>query len=169
VSETVEIRFKNNPAIGVVDSIDSDLLSVTWHCHYRGYVMYTRRVNQKTINTLIHRLIMARVMDRELTKDEVIDHIDNNPLNNTRANLRLATRTQNNRNRGPAKKSKSGYKGVCWDKSCSKWITQIVVDRKVKHLGRYDDPKEGARAYNAAAIKYHGEFAWLNIIPEDDA
>ena len=56
-------------------------------------------------------------------KNFVIDHIDHNPLNNQKSNLRICSRAQNCMNQLPQKIQKSSkYKGVCWDKQMNKWI-----------------------------------------------
>ena len=58
----------------------------------------------------------------------------------------------------------SKYKGVCWDKNRNKWIVAIKVNRKAKYLGRYKNEENAARAYNAAASIYFGEFANINEV-----
>ena len=46
----------------------------------------------------------------------------------------------------------------------NKFRAQIVCNKKRYYLGSYDNPVDAAHVYNAAAIKYHGEFAKLNEI-----
>jgi hypothetical protein len=58
----------------------------------------------------------------------------------------------------------SGYKGVSFNNSSKKWRAQIWLNSKSYHLGLFIDPIDAARAYNEAALKYHGEFAHLNKI-----
>jgi hypothetical protein len=43
-------------------------------------------------------------------------------------------------------------------------MAKINVNKKQLYLGLYIDPIHAARAYNAAALKYHGEFAHINKI-----
>jgi len=92
------------------------------------------------------------------------DHIDRNGLNNQRDNLRIATRRQNNANRNSGKNSSSIFIGVCWHKKHKKWYVQIMNNGYKTWVGCFDNEHEAALAYNAAAIKIHGEFANLNII-----
>jgi hypothetical protein len=95
-----------------------------------------------------------------------VDHINRNSLDNQRANFRLATNSQNLANRGPQTNNTTGYKGVVWDRQRCRWIAQIKVRMKHIFLGRYDIKIEAAKAYNEAATKYFGEFAYLNEVPE---
>lgn len=73
-------------------------------------------------------------------------------------NVRWATYTQQNRNRGMIHLNKSGYKGVHFSKSANKFTAQI----KHIHLGVFADPIEAAKAYDLAAVKYFGESAVTN-------
>lgn len=93
--------------------------------------------------------------------DNVVDHINGNPSDNRASNLRESSVCQNVRNRRP--KSGRDLKGVHWADHANKWAAHICVDYKQKHLGYFDDPEDAARAYDAAAVKYHGEFARLNF------
>lgn len=112
-------------------------------------------VSNKTI--LMHREITNALGGMQ------VDHIDGNGLNNQLHNLRLATDSQNKANRGKQRNNKSGYKGVSWDSRARKWNAQIQVNRRCVHLGYFTDPIEAARAYDAAAPEYFGEFARLNF------
>ncbi len=95
---------------------------------------------------------------------EEIDHKDCNPLNCLDDNLRVCNRSQNQQNCKLPINNTSRFKGVTWYKSTKKWLAQITVNNKNINLGYYDTAEEAAKAYNTAAIKYHGEFAQLNII-----
>jgi hypothetical protein len=96
-----------------------------------------------------------------------VDHKDLNKLNNLRSNLRMCTGSQNemNKNKSSGQHS-STYKGVTWHIPTQKWRTSIRFNGKRIYIGYFVDEIVAARAYNGAAIKYHGEFARLNIIPE---
>ena len=48
--------------------------------------------------------------------------------------------------------NKSGYRGVCWDKSIGKWKVQITINSKIKYLGYFTDPEEGARTFDQYII-----------------
>lgn len=93
-----------------------------------------------------------------------VDHINGDVLDNRKSNLRICSNKENSRNTAQHKDNMSGYKGVSWDKVRQKWIAQIGVDYKSYNLGGYEHIKDAAHAYNAAAVKYFGDFARLNII-----
>ena len=93
-----------------------------------------------------------------------IDHWDRNTLNDLLDNLRLGTKQQNDFNRGVAKRSISGFKGVCpvpWKPGY--WRVAIFVEGKIIRLGHFSDKIEAARAYDRAARQHFGEFAYLNF------
>ena len=113
------------------------------------------RKNKKRI--FLHRLIM------DTPENKFTDHINHNTLDNCKCNLRICTNTENSRNQKIRKRNTSGYKGVSCDTSRNKWEVHIGVDSKSIFLGRFEDKIEAAKAYDKAAIKYHGEFAYLNF------
>lgn len=106
-------------------------------------------------------------MHREIIKakdGQCVDHINHNGLDNRKANLRLATRSQNAQNRRkPNNSSRSKYKGISFNKREKKWNARIQVDGKQKFLGFFRDEVEAAKAYDEAARKYHKEFAVVNF------
>lgn len=86
-----------------------------------------------------------------------IDHINGVPHDNRIANLREATRGQNNSNRGP--NAGRSHKGVRRSKNGRRWVADITVSGKAKHIGTFDTEQEAAAAFSAQAEKLHGEFA----------
>lgn len=94
---------------------------------------------------------------------EEVDHKDGNSMNNQRANLRPCLMCKNRQNMSLSRRNTSGFKGVT--KFREKWRARIVVDKEEKRLGVFNSAIEAAIAYNDAALKYHGEFSNLNLIP----
>ena len=88
----------------------------------------------------------------------VIDHINGDPFDNRRKNLRICRNGENARNCKLSKNNTSGYVGVRQEKS-SRWCASIMVNRKDINLGRYDTKEEAIRARQEAEKKYFGEFA----------
>lgn len=93
----------------------------------------------------------------------VVDHIDHNPLNNRRGNLRVCTAKQNLQHRQKYKNNTSGFIGVSITPRHKAYFVRIRFDGLLIHVGHFADPIEAARAYDAAAVKYFGEFAVLNF------
>lgn len=96
---------------------------------------------------------------------QCVDHINRELLDNRKSNLRLCTRTENNHNMKLSKRNKSGAKGV-YVQSKKFLRVSIMVNRKNIYLGTFPNTPEGfveaKTAYNNAAIKYYGEFAYIN-------
>lgn len=110
----------------------------------------------------LHRLVMhLRGIDIE---GKEIDHKDGDGLNNRFSNLRIATSSQNKTSRPVRSDSKSGFKGVEFQKKNNNWCAYIVYDGKKRHLGVYKTPEDAALAYNRAAIEQWGEYAWTNRV-----
>lgn len=114
-----------------------------------------------------HRKIIS--MHRMLMRPkpgEVVDHINRDGLDNQKSNLRLCTRSQNSGNSGRYISNKtSRFKGVSelpFPES-NRWIARLMVGGKRVLNKRYPDEESAARAYDAAAKKYRGEFVVLNF------
>ena len=120
------------------------------------------RATIKNKHYYLHRLIMEKMLDRKINKNERVDHINRDGADNRRSNLRLCSCQQNAFNQGVRKNNTSGYKGVTFKQKNNKWFAAISPNGKRISLGSFDDKENAASAYNQAAIKYFGEFAYLN-------
>jgi len=122
-----------------------------------------RRIGIKGKLYLAHRLIYQ--MFNELwditdnSHDNSVDHKDEDKLNNSTDNLRVATNSQQQCNKGKYNNNTSGVTGVCWHKSRGKWYVRVWVNKK-QHSGGYFVNKEEAIA-KATQMRdeLHGEFA----------
>lgn len=121
--------------------------------YYTGTVMYHR--------ALAHRLIWA-IVHLEWPASE-IDHINCNPADNRIINLRSASRAENLRNIRKRLTNTSGYKGVKYNKANKNFNARIKYDGVEMHLGVFPSAIEAAKAYDEAAVKYHGAFARPNF------
>ena len=142
--------FPHNPirAIRVDDADYAWLISLgPWRVNGLGYARNSR-------NLSMGRAILGLVPDNPLT----VDHIDHNPLNNQRANLRIATRSQNQANR---RRQKNHFIGVRPHRH--RFKAYLVVDGKQKHLGSFATAEAAARARDTEALRAYGEFAALNF------
>lgn len=142
----------------LVDDEDFERVSaVSWYAlkgHSTTYAYNRRRGG-------MHRFILSA------PPGMVVDHIDHDGLNNTRANLRLCTKQENGRNRKGAAKLRgrtSVYLGVSWDKRRNRWRSVITPSvGKTRTIGSFLEEESAARAYDNAARLVFGEFAALNF------
>lgn len=159
--------------IGLVTLVDDDVYEwasgMQWCAHETRDGRYEVRASfgkgSPWPGARLHRLIMG-VWDPRIC----VDHIDGNPLNNQRSNLRIANITQNNwnarkRRTNCGKEPASKYKGVVWDARKQKWRVRFWANGQYIQVGRFKDEEEAARAYNEVARRIAGEFARINKVP----
>ena len=108
-------------------------------------------------NYLAHRLAWLWVKGEWPPGD--LDHRDGNGANNAIENLRPAACWQNLANQGLSRANTTGFKGVTLRKSTGRYVAQIHVHGKNRHLGYFDSPEEAHAAYRKAAREHFGEFA----------
>lgn len=94
----------------------------------------------------IHRLVAKCFLKREENVIKlVVDHIDNNKLNNKLENLQITTNREN------SSKDKFGgsskYVGVCFKKDNKKWYSRIQINGKSKFLGYFKTEIDAYLAY----------------------
>lgn len=148
----------------LIDEADLELVSgYSWsvHRHPRTGKVYARSGSGGS-NIMMHRLIAQTPEGLDT------DHANNDSLDNRRANLRHATRSQNNANREKhsthaGKPTSSRYKGVTWDREKRRWRAAIRVNGRAKRLGRFVDEIEAARAYDRAALAQWGDRSRINF------
>jgi hypothetical protein len=151
--------------VALVDDCDFESLSKFKWCASKGnstfYAVRKERTEGNGRTTVkMHRQILG------LSKGDgiYVDHRNHNGLDNRRENLRACTLSQNSCNQHIQIRPKSSqYKGVCWDNKRNKWRALIAVNRKRIYLGWFTSEIEAAKAYDQAAVKHHGEFAYVNF------
>lgn len=131
-----------------------------WWCKFTKsfYARRNARVpkNERQYQIHMHREILGLGND----DPRMADHINFQTLDNRRSNLRVATRAQNVRYRR-TKSPNNPYRGITFEKSSGRWKAQICVDGRNRSLGRFTTAEEAFAAYCDAAIKFHGDFAYL--------
>lgn len=131
---------------------------------YRWTIVIKKGIPYVYRNDKNKTVYLAREIMDVTGSNIIVDHIDGNPLNNRRSNLRVADKRTNAQNMKSNIGTTSKFKGVCWDKARNKWRANIKIGDKQTHLGRFVTEKEAAIAYNNAAKQHYGEFARLNKV-----
>lgn len=155
--------------VALVDDADYDLVM-----QHKWHIVEERRRQRSRIHGPYARTMIyvpgqgkvgkkAPYMHNLIIGQLGVDHRDHDGLNNQRSNLRPATPAQNSQNVRKISGCSSQYKGVTRRRDESAWRAVIVVDRKSIPLGRFAHEVDAARAYDAAALRYFGEFASLNF------
>lgn len=147
----------------LVDDEDYEMLSkFKWTLHKRGDHCYAirmgRKENGQRLMIKMHRQVLG------LTDPKIlVDHRDNNGLNNQKANIRACSPAENSRNRGLTKSNPRKLKGITFHKGANKFMAQIEFERKSIFIGYFNTDMEAAKAYDKKAIELHGDFARLNF------
>lgn len=142
----------------IVDDEDYDfLMQWEWSLRRQPNSNYASRSDNGN-SIAMHRVIMKTPINM------VVDHIDHNGLNCMKSNMRNCTASQNAMNRRP--RNKRIFKGTCQRES-QKWASYIRINGKTIHVGMFETRVEAAKAYDEAAKKYFGDFAYLNF-PENE-
>ena len=126
-------------------------------CKSDGYVQGI--VNNK--NWRLHRYIKLEILKENIPKGHVVDHIDNNPLNNQKDNLRITTISENNYNKKKRNNCSSEYMGVT--KRQNKFESRININNK-SLSAKYNDEIHAAHQYNLWVDEYNLITATKNAI-----
>ena len=134
---------------GVSRTYNDEILKGSINKH--GYMKVRLYKDKKGKTRNVHQLVAVAFLNHTPNGMKlVVDHIDNNSLNNNTTNLQIITQRTN------MSKDKKGcsskYTGVIWDKSRGKWQAKIEVNYKTKHLGRFTNEIEAHNAYQLALM-----------------
>ena len=122
------------------------ILNTTTSNGYKQLTLYSNGVKK---TRMIHQLVAESFLNHIACGSKlVINHKDFNKLNNCVDNLEIVT-TRENSNKKHLK-STSKYVGVYWHKLSCKWASSIYKDRKIKHLGLFDNEYDAHLAYEKA-------------------
>ena len=119
-----------------------------------GYIYIDLFNNKKSVGA--HRLIF---LWHHAHLPPMLDHINRVKTDNRIENLRSATTTQQNANKGINPRSATKYKGVEYEKGRNRYRARITIQGKVKNLGRFKTPEEAHAAYMKAAKDLFRDFA----------
>lgn len=114
-------------------------------CHY---VEGAIRLGEKKTSLKLHRFIMDPPPNKQ------IDHINQNPLDNRRVNLRVVDPFENCQNRGMRIDNTSGYRGVTWDESMKNWRVRVRSKGKTLFTKNFDDVHEAGKVAEEMRMKF---------------
>jgi len=143
----------------IIDDEDYDFISsFKWYAQPTTTGGHYYRMCVK--NIYMHKLIMQAG-----TKVEC-DHINRITHDNRKNNLRICGRSGNCQNKSSVIGSTSKFLGVSWNARDRKWMAALENNNKTVLSGHRTE-EQAALAYNDTAIKYHGDFANLNVVPNE--
>lgn len=154
----VEMKCSNNANIFVFDRDDlSFALAHTWRQSTTGYIVAS---DDRSLR--FHRAIM------KAKKDEIVDHVNRNKLDNRKSNLRVCKQRDNCYNKPPnSTKQASKYKGVFRAKNQKNYFSTIGYKGRQIYLGSYENEIDAAKAYDTKAKELFGDYAYLNFPDEN--
>lgn len=101
----------------------------------------------------LHRLLM------DARPGQLVDHVNRNPLDNRRCNLRICNSLESSWN--ATRPGRTGYLGVIYRRN--RWVARITINGRRREIGRFRSAEEAARAYDREALATRGSFAALNF------
>jgi len=156
---TQSSKHRCNP---IFSNEDHDLMTLLWRYDRGGYARRSRKYKREdgkwdTTNSYAHRIVLSRVLGRDLSHGEVCDHANGNRLDNRRENLRLATHAQNAQN--VRAYGAIGRRGVTFHRQTGKWQAGVNFSGKFYYCGLHDSPEmaESAAAAKRRELGFFGE------------
>ena len=140
----------------LIDDCDFDVIcAYTWRSRHQKHTKsaYAVRTTHDGSSQLMHRVILGLT-----DKNVFVDHINRDGLDNRRANLRIATRSQNGANRTINATNKTGFRGVTWLAKSKRFTAQISQAGMPTYLGSFITAEEAHAAYVAKGRELFGDF-----------
>jgi hypothetical protein len=120
-----------------------------WRLDSHGYANRCQRIDGHRTTIRLHRELLG--LERGDPREG--DHIDRNPLNNRRTNLRVLSKAGNRQNRSSDKNASSRFRGVCWHRTNRKWAASVRHDGRLVHLGYFSDEVLAGEAARQGRLK----------------
>jgi len=162
---TLKVRLNYEPETGIftwLHRVETNRFDKTWNKRFAGKVAGDLKPNGYWYiqldgkRYLAHRLAWLYVYG--VLPESELDHVNRDTADNRIANLRLATRSQQNHNVKKKKNNTSGFTGVDWHPKTKKWRASIYFGRRIS-LGLFNNIDDAALAYRQASLRYAKEFS----------
>lgn len=124
--------------------------------------LHVRLLDGRPVSVISNNVTPVARLLIKVEDDQVVDHIDGNPLNNSKRNLRAISHADNMKNRRVHKNNKIGFKGVYKHHLRPTYCAELKLNGKKYRKFGFKTPEEAAVAYNEMSLKHHGEFGRLN-------
>ena len=132
--------------LGRIKSIAKEKKKILKPAKCNNYLFVALYKNKIRKDIQVHQLVaMAFLNHTPCGHKIVVNHINFNKQDNSLSNLELVTNRENCNKKHL--KSTSDFVGVHWDKSRNKWVSRIMINGKIKFLGRFNTEIEGSIAY----------------------
>lgn len=113
-------------------------------------VCFCKCNKQKSMN--VHQLVAEAFLNHKIDGHKlVVDHINDDKLDNRLENLQIVTQRFNSYK--TQEKYTSQYKGVYWNKKANRWYSRIRLDGKTKYIGSFENEEQAGKSYNNELIK----------------
>ena len=152
----IELRDKRGGRTTAMFDDDEPLVGGRMFIDKNGYVYRKRKVSGKIKEFSFARLVLGLANG----DPRQADHINRNPLDNRRVNLRIVTRAQQAENKGAQRRNASGLRGAQWDRAAQRWKAAVRPGGALVALGYYDTAQAAAcaaRAYRSQHMPYSYE------------
>ena len=174
--EITEIHFQKKKELGfcIIDTEDLQKLiefDKTWFPHFNysnkkyyihaNYNLVKGKGNKYKNSTITLQTFLLDTRTGSKKDRIIVDHIDHDPFNNRKTNLRIITNQENSVYRkSKNSNNKSGYRNVLLDKRSGKYIIMLCVKNKRFRVGKfYEDVHKAGRDAEMYRKQYYGEFA----------
>jgi hypothetical protein len=162
------IPLKGKIGAGKSIKVDDDVYewakTFSWSLTKDGYAKAWNPAKKKMV--YLHREML---MDRRFTRHRYVDHKSGDTLDYRRENLRPCTMSQNQMNSRKRSGATSRYKGVSWNSQYRKWQAVVKVNGRDVFLGRFEQERHAAYAYELNAPLVFGEFFRSNFTSAETA
>ncbi len=146
----------------VDDDVFEQLNAYNWIAQPTGTAFYAARRGRVSLGENRRKILLMHRLIINAKPEEFVDHINRNPLDNQRENLRIVTQRQNALNSSSSKRTRIGSsKGVCYVPELNKtnpWLAYYSKDRRRKYLGYFPTEEAARIVFEKAAREEYGEF-----------